>query len=142
MCSTESVACKEIGKRSCAYDIPGYTIDGSDPVIVYDTVSKAIKHARDGKGPSLIEAQAYRFFGHHPNDPADYRDKDEVDYYKKEKDPVVNFKQKLLDKKEITKKEIKEIEASAAKKVKEAIDFAEESPEPELEVFLEEVKQI
>ncbi len=142
MCSTESVACKEVGKRSCAYDIPGYSIDGSDPEIVYDTVSKAIKHARDGKGPSLIEANAYRFFGHHPNDPADYRDKDEVDYYRKEKDPIVNFKKKLLDEKAVTEKEIKEIEDSAAEKIKAALVFAEESPEPELDVFLEEVKQI
>jgi len=142
MNSSESVAGKSIGNRSSAYGIPGYTIDGSDPVTVYDTVSKAVKHARDGKGPSLIEAQAYRFFGHHPNDPADYREKEEVDFHKEEKDPVVNFKKKLLDEKIITEKEIKKIEDSVAEKIKGAIDFAEESPEPELQVFLEEVKQI
>jgi TPP-dependent pyruvate/acetoin dehydrogenase alpha subunit len=79
MCSLDSVACEDIGKRACAYGIPGHIIEGSDPVEVYNTVKKAVKHARDGKGPSLIEAKTYRFYGHHPNDPAEYRTKEEAE---------------------------------------------------------------
>ena len=142
MCSADSVACKDVGKRSCAYDIPGYIIDGSNPIEVYEIVTRAVEHARGGKGPSLIEAKTYRFFGHHPNDPAAYRKKEEVEYYRKEKDPVVNFKNKLLAEKIITEKEIEEIESEIAKIIEDAVTFAEESPEPELEKFLEEVKQI
>src|SRR3972149_11054400 len=106
MCSADSVACRDVGKRSCAYDIPGYIIDGSDPVEVYKTVSKAVKQAREGRGPSLIEAKTYRFYGHHPNDPAQYRGKEEVAYYTSEKDPVANFKSRLLEEKIITAEEI------------------------------------
>jgi len=142
MCSLDSVACKDIGKRACAYDIPGHIIEGSDPVEVYNTVKKAVKHARDGKGPSLIEAKTYRFYGHHPNDPAEYRTKEEAEYYKKEKDPLINFKKVMIKEKIITKKEIEKMEKNIIEEVENAVDFAHKSPEPELAVFLEEVKQI
>lgn len=142
MCSLDSVSCKDIGKRACAYDIPGYIIEGSDPAEVYNTVKKAVKHARDGKGPSLIEAKTYRFYGHHPNDPADYRTKEEAEYYKKEKDPLTNFKKVMINEKVITKKEIEKMEKNIVEEVENAVDFAHNSPEPELSIFLEEVKQI
>ncbi|MFC2144788.1 thiamine pyrophosphate-dependent dehydrogenase E1 component subunit alpha [Actinomycetota bacterium] len=142
MCSLDAVACEDIGKRACAYGIPGHIIEGSDPVEVYDTVKKAVKHARDGKGPSLIEAKTYRFYGHHPNDPAEYRTKEEAEYYKKEKDPLINFKKVMIKEKVITKKEIEKMEKNIIEEVENAVDFAHESPEPELAVFLEEVKQI
>lgn len=142
MCSLDSVSCEDIGKRACAYGIPGHIIEGSDPVEVYNTVKKAAKHARDGKGPSLIEAKTYRFYGHHPNDPAEYRTREESEYYKKEKDPLINFKKTMIKEKIITKKEIEKIEKNIVEEVENAVDFAHNSPEPELAVFLEEVKQI
>jgi len=141
MCSADSVACRDIGKRSCAYDIPGYIIDGSDPLKVYKSVGRAVKRAREGKGPSLIEAKTYRFYGHHPNDPAQYRGKEEVAYYTSEKDPVANFKSRLLEEKIITAEEIEKIEKEADEKIESAVIFASESPEPDLEKFLKENKQ-
>lgn len=142
MRSADSVSCKDVGKRNCAYGIPGHIIDGSDPVEVYNAVKKAAGHARDGRGPSLIEAKTYRFYGHHPNDPAEYREKEEVEYYTSEKDPVANFKSRLLEEKIITEEEIERIESEVDKKIKDAVAFAEKSPEPKLEEFLEEVEQI
>jgi TPP-dependent pyruvate/acetoin dehydrogenase alpha subunit len=142
MCSLDSVACEDVGKRSCAYDIPGYIIEGSDTIEVYNTVKKAVKHAREGKGPSLIEAKTYRFYGHHPNDPAEYRTKEEADFYKKEKDPVVLFKDVLVRDKTMTKKDIEKMEADVLKEVEGSYDFAVNSPEPDLDRFLEEVKAI
>ena len=142
MRSSDSVACRDVGKRSCAYGIPGHIIDGSDPVKIYNTVKRAAGHARDGRGPSLIEAKTYRFYGHHPNDPAEYRGREEVEYYISERDPVANFKGRLFEKKIITEEEIKKIESGVDKKIKDAVAFAEKSPEPELEKFLEEIEQI
>lgn len=141
MCSEDSTACRDIGKRSCAYDIPGYIIDGSDPLKVYETTSKAVHHAKEGRGPSLIEAKTYRFYGHHPNDPGEYRGKEEVEYYKSKKDPLVNFRKRLLEEKLTTVKEIESIEGRVMEKIKEAIAFAEKSPEPRLDVFLKEVEE-
>ena len=103
---------------------------------------KAVKHARDGKGPSLIEAKTYRFFGHHPNDPAEYRTREEEDRYKKEKDPVANFEKILLREKIISKKDIEEMEKDILMDIEKAVDFARKSPEPDLEIYFKEVKQI
>lgn len=140
MCSKESVACVDVGKRSSAYGIPGYIIDGSNPLEVYETVKEAVRHARDGRGPSLIEAKTYRFYGHHPNDPAEYRGKEEVEYYTSKKDPVTNFKKKLLEEKIITAEEIQRIESKLDGKIEDAVAFAVKSPEPGLDEFLKESK--
>ncbi len=140
MSVNETTACKSIGDRSSAYDIPGYVIDGSDPIEVYKTVKKAIEYAGSGKGPSLIEAKTYRFYGHHPKDPGKYREKEEVEYYRTEKDPIINFKDKLIEEKIVTRKDISKIENEIQKRVNDAVNFAEESPQPQLETFLEEIK--
>jgi TPP-dependent pyruvate/acetoin dehydrogenase alpha subunit len=141
MCSKDSVACVDIGKRSSAYGIPGYIIDGSDPIGVYETVREAVKRARDGGGSSLIEAKTYRFYGHHTNDPAEYRSSKEVEYYKSKKDPVANFKKRLLEEKTITVDGIGEIEDRLDKKIEDAVTFAMNSPEPELDEFLREINK-
>jgi Pyruvate/2-oxoglutarate dehydrogenase complex, dehydrogenase (E1) component, eukaryotic type, alpha subunit len=142
MRSCESIACKDIANRAAAYDIPGVIVDGSDPEAVYKVVAKAVELAKQGKGPSLIEAKTYRFGGHHPNDPADYRDKQEAEFYNKEKDPVINYKKRLLDEKVITLEQIDTMEKEIVHAVEDSVRFAEESPEPSLEKFLEEVRSI
>jgi pyruvate dehydrogenase E1 component alpha subunit len=142
MSSCDSIACKDIANRAAAYDIPGVIVDGSDPEAVYRVVEKAVEHARQGKGPSLIEAKTYRFGGHHPNDPAEYRDKQEAEFHKKEKDPVINYKKKLLEEKIISQEQIDAMEKEIIRSVEDSVKFAEESPEPSLEKFLEEVKSI
>jgi pyruvate dehydrogenase E1 component alpha subunit len=142
MSSCESVSCGDIASRAPAYDIPGVIVDGSDPEAVYKAVDAAVKKAREGKGPSLIEAKTYRFGGHHPNDPAEYRDKKEVEYYKKEKDPVINYKNRLIEEKVLTEKEIEKMEEEIMQAIEDSVKYAEQSPEPELEKFLEEVKLI
>jgi len=139
MCSKDSVSCIDVGKRSDAYGIPGYIIDGSDPLEVYRTVKIAVEFARNGRGPSLIEAKTYRFYGHHPNDPAEYRGKEEVEYYTSEKDPVINFRKRLLEEKIVTAGEIQKIESKLDEKIEDTVNFAMKSPEPELKKFLKEI---
>jgi pyruvate dehydrogenase E1 component alpha subunit len=135
----KSTSCKNISDRSISYNIPGYQIDGNDPMEVYLTVKQAVKFARDGKGPSLIEAKTFRFTGHHLNDAEDYRNKEEVRLFRKTKDPLLNFINKLQEKQIITDVELKNIEDEINKKIEEAIIFAENSPEPSLEEFLKEI---
>jgi len=142
MSSCESVACKDIADRAAAYDIPGVIVDGSDPEAVYEAVTRAVELARKGKGPSLIEAKTYRFGGHHPNDPAEYRDKEEVEYYKTEKDPVKNYKSKLIGEKILTEEDIEKMEQEILKMIEDSVKYAEGSPEPRLDEFLEEVKSL
>jgi pyruvate dehydrogenase E1 component alpha subunit len=142
MSCNESVSCENIADRAVSYGIPGDIVDGSNPIDVFEAVQRAVKRAREGNGPTLIEAKTYRFGGHHPNDPAEYRDKKEADYYKKEKDPVINFKKKLIDEKILSENDIEAIEKSIMKEVQYSVQFAEESPEPQLDKFLEEVKSM
>ncbi len=142
MKACESVACKDIAKRAVSYDIPGVIVDGSDPEAVYFAVLEAVKRARQGQGPTLIEAKTYRFGGHHPNDPAEYRDKKEAEYYKNEKDPVKNYKEKLIKENILNVQDIENIEKEILMEVEESVRFAEESPEPSLDKFLEEVALI
>jgi pyruvate dehydrogenase E1 component alpha subunit len=142
MSCNESVSCENIADRAVSYGIPGNIVDGSNPIDVFEAVQRAVKRAREGNGPTLIEAKTYRFGGHHPNDPAEYRDKKEADYYKKEKDPVINFKKKLIDEKILSENDIEVIEKGIMKEVEDSVKFAEESPEPQLDKFLEEVKLI
>ena len=142
MSCTESVSCENIADRAVSYGIPGDIVDGSNPIDVFEAVQRAVKRAREGNGPTLIEAKTYRFGGHHPNDPAEYRDKKEADYYKKEKDPVINFKKQLIDEKILSENDIEVIEKGIMKEVQYSVKFAEESPEPQLDKFLEEVKSI
>jgi len=139
MCSKESVAGNDIAGRSKSYGIPGYKVDGSDVVAIYEAVEKAVNYARKGNGPSLIEAQTYRFFGHHPNDPAAYRPKEEAEYEKTNRDCLKNFKQKLIDNKIITEEQFNEMDKEVEKRIDKAVEFAENSPEPELDKFLERV---
>lgn len=142
MSSCESIACRDIVKRAPGYDMPGISVDGSDPEEVFEAVQKSVERARNGKGPSLIEAVCYRFGGHHPNDPAEYREKQEVDYHKKEKDPVINYRKKLIKEGVISEDKILKIEEEIKNEVEASVRFAEDSPEPSLDKFLEEVKSI
>jgi len=142
MSSCDSVACRDIAKRAGGYNIPGIIVDGADPIAVYKAVLKSVNIARSSQGPSLIEAKAYRFGGHHPNDPANYRDKEEVKYYKSKKDPLKNFKEKIFKDNILSEKDIEAMESKIDKAVEESVKFAEESPEPQLDKFLDEVSAL
>ncbi|MCG2788737.1 MAG: thiamine pyrophosphate-dependent dehydrogenase E1 component subunit alpha [Actinomycetia bacterium] len=137
-----STSGESIGSKGKAYNIPSYIVDGSDVIEVYNAASQAVGNARKGKGPSLIEAKTYRFYGHHSNDPAEYRDKKEEEFYKNNKDPVINFKNRLLKENVITVSQLEDIENEVKDKVNLAVKFAEESPEPDLATFLERIESI
>ena len=67
------------------YEMPGDSIDGMIPEAVHESVSRAVKRAREGGGPTLIEIKTYRYKGHSISDPGKYRTKEELEEYK-EKD--------------------------------------------------------
>ena len=82
--------------RAPAYGLERIVIDGNDADVVYRTMNKAIKNARSGHGPSLIEAKTYRHHGHSRADPGKYRPDEEVEAWKA-KDPLPRYRQRLLD---------------------------------------------
>lgn len=118
-----------IAERAKAYNIPGVTVDGNDPLAVYEAVSQAVEYAREGNGPSIVECMTWRMRGHYEGDPAAYRPKETTEEWGK-KDPIDNFRVYLL-KEGIDEKEIVAIEEAMEKEIDEAIQFALESPLPD-----------
>ena len=118
-----------IAERARAYNIPGVTVDGNDPLAVYEVVKQAVKNAREGKGPSLIECMTWRMRGHYEGDPAAYRPKEVNEEWAK-KDPIDNFRVFLL-KNDIDEKDIIAIEEEIEKEIEAAVQFALDSPLPD-----------
>ena len=129
---------ENVADRSIAYGIPGVPVDGNDVLAVYEAAHKAVKRAREGKGPMLIECKTYRRKGHSRFDPATYRPKEEVEEWLK-KDPVQRFRAKLLEMKILTEKEAAKIEQDVIAAVERAAKFAVDSPYPAPEEALKDV---
>ncbi|MFP4021600.1 MAG: thiamine pyrophosphate-dependent dehydrogenase E1 component subunit alpha [Halanaerobium sp.] len=134
----EMLSVKDVAARANSYDMPGVIVDGNDVLDVYETVGEAVKRARKGGGPSLIEAKTYRWKGHFVGDPELYRDQEEVEKWK-ERCPIKKYKEFLIETKGIDSKELDEIEEKVKNEVKAAVKFAKESPEPEIETVFEDV---
>jgi len=120
----------QLSERGSSFGIPGEQVDGMDVLAVRDAVAKAVKRAREGGGPFILEMKTYRYRGHSMSDPAKYRAKEEVDEVKKTRDPIDHVKM-LLEQAKATEDEIKAIDAEVKAIVAEAVQFAQESPEPD-----------
>lgn len=118
-----------IAERAKAYNIPGVTVDGNDPLAVYEAVSEAVKRAREGKGPSIVECMTWRMRGHYEGDPAAYRPKEVTEEWGK-KDPIDNFRKYLL-KHGIEESEVVSVEQAIEKEIEDAVQFALDSPLPD-----------
>ena len=137
-CTTSSMCVADIADRAAAYDMPGVVVDGNDVVAVYEAASEALRLAREGEGPSLIECKTYRHKGHFEGDPCVYRNEEELQEWKA-KDPLLRFEKKLLDMQVLTREKIEEIKGSIEKDLAEAVSFAEESPFPDPSELIEDV---
>ena len=97
---------------------------------VIDAANKAAKYVRACKGPYILEVQTYRYRGHSMSDPAKYRTKEELNTYKS-KDPIQVVYETIIKKKISSKKELEKINKNIIKEIKEAAEFAQQSPFPE-----------
>ncbi|HBC96653.1 MAG TPA: pyruvate dehydrogenase (acetyl-transferring) E1 component subunit alpha [Clostridium sp.] len=129
---------KDISVRAKAYNIPGITVDGNDAVAVYAASRKAIERARRGEGPTLIECKTYRQRGHFEGDSAPYKPKSQQEAWLK-KDPIPRFEKYIQEKGVLSDREIQQMKKSVDAQIKEAVDFAMNSPEPELDSVFEDV---
>lgn len=120
----------ELYKRGISFEIEGIQVDGMNVLEVRDAAKKAIKHARDGKGPMILEMKTYRYRGHSMSDPAKYRTRDEVTKTRSERDPIDWARAIILENKWADEAELKAIDKEIKEIVKDAADFSLESPEP------------
>lgn len=127
-----------IAVRAKAYGIPGKTVDGENPVDVYEVVLDAVEKARSGEGPSLIEVLVYRWQGHYCGDPAAYRPKEYMEEAYR-KDPIKCFARELEENKIASPKDLLEIDKKMEQEMQEALDFAVNSEYPEVEEAYKDV---
>ena len=126
-----AVAGGSIANRAEGYGMPGVTVDGQSVLDMHEVGGEAVRRARAGEGPTLIEAQTYRYQGHFgADDPLGYRTQEEEDYYEA-RDCIVNLRTHLLDSEIATADELEGIESGAVEAVAAASKFADESPFPE-----------
>ena len=128
----------DIYKLADAYEMPSDKIDGMTAEAVHEGVVRAVKRARDGEGPTLLEMKTYRYRGHSVSDPQKYRSKDEVEDYKNQ-DPITKVHATILDNKFATAEELKAIDDKIAGIVEASVKFAEESPWPDESELLKDV---
>jgi len=135
---TNVTAVENIADRAAAYCMFGVVVDGNDVLAVYAASKEAIKRARRGDGPTLIECKTYRHKGHSRFDPAKYRPPDEVKEWLK-RDPVLLFMNRLVKDGILTVEEAEELDRQVTEAVEESARFAIESPLPNPESALEDV---
>lgn len=128
----------DIYKLADAYEMPADSIDGMSPEAVHEAVARAVKRARQGDGPTLLEIKTYRYKGHSISDPQKYRTKEEVDEYK-QRDPVQTVLDTILSKKYATQEEIDAINKRVNDMVTASVKFAEESPWPDDSEVLKDI---
>jgi pyruvate dehydrogenase E1 component alpha subunit len=138
MSTRRALSIERIAQRADAYGIPGVTVDGNDVLEVYEAARKAVETARSGEGPILLECVTYRWKGHSKSDQELYRTKEELQAWKK-KDPIARFRKLLVSEGVITKEEVATIEEEANRTIAAALEYAQSSPEPDVDTILEGV---
>jgi pyruvate dehydrogenase E1 component alpha subunit len=138
-----SAAGEPLSQKAKAFSMPGVTVDGTDPLKVYEAVGEAVKRARAGKGPSLVESKFYRFSAHGnaitiPPVPTQFPKHEAIEVYGRKaefntmraKDPIVLLRKKLKAKGILSEAAANQIEEAVRAEFEEAVQFALASPFP------------
>jgi acetoin:2,6-dichlorophenolindophenol oxidoreductase subunit alpha len=126
-----AVSVKDIAIRGASYNMPGVVVDGQDVFAVWEATAEAVRRARAGDGPSLIECKTYRYFGHHAGDnPRSYRFEDE-ETLARSRDCLERFRARVVENNLLTVAELDAADALNQTRMDEAVAFAEASPLPD-----------
>ncbi|HKA72170.1 MAG TPA: pyruvate dehydrogenase (acetyl-transferring) E1 component subunit alpha [Xanthobacteraceae bacterium] len=126
-----SSATIDLSQRGASFNIPGEQVDGMDVRAVKAAGEKAVKWAREGNGPYILEMLTYRYRGHSMSDPAKYRTREEVQKVRTEHDPIEQVRNRILQKKLADEDALKKIDGEVRDIVNEAAEFATNDPEPD-----------
>ena len=134
-----TVAGASVANRAAGYDMPGVSVDGQDVIEMHEVAAEAVARARNGDGPTLIEAQTYRYQGHFgADDPLGYRTQEEEDYYEA-RDCLARMEAHLVDNGFATESELRAIDEECRQAVTDATRLADESPFPDHEELMNDV---
>jgi TPP-dependent pyruvate/acetoin dehydrogenase alpha subunit len=147
-----AAAGEPLSVKARAFSMPGETVDGGDPLAVYETVGAAVKRARAGEGPTLVESRVYRLSAHGniiapPGVPLHYPDHEAIEVFgatdeyeaAKRGDPVPRFRALLVQDGVLSAEQADGIAEAVRREMRAAVHFGIESPDPEPEAALEYV---
>lgn len=134
----EMMNIEDVAKRADAYGIPGTVVDGNDVFDVMNGVSAAVDRARNGQGPSIVEAKTYRWKGHSKSDAKKYRTREEEQEWRA-KDPIARLRDALIQEVLLTEEGAAEIKAAAKKEIEDSVEFSKQSPMPTIDDLMEDV---
>lgn len=121
---------ENLSARAVSYGIPGVTVDGNDYFAVREATETAVARAREGLGPTLVEAKTYRCCGHSKSDRREYCPVGELEDWQS-RDPLLVMREGMETRGVLTAGKAEEIAAAVEAELERAIDFARQSPEPE-----------
>ena len=125
----------DLSKRAEAFGMTAMVVDGQDVEAVYRTAQRAVRHAREGKGPVFLLANTFRFTGHYVGDPQVYRPREEVRELRTTQDPIERLRTKL----ELTDEEWAELDGECLELAQASVDFGKAGTEPQPEDALKNV---
>lgn len=129
----------DIAKRADGFSMPGIVVDGHDFFAVHEAAGEAIRRAREGGGPSLIECKVNRYFGHFEGDAQTYRAENEVENIRKEKDCLDLFRRRVTSASLVEDEELDRIDEEVRQLIDEAVEEAKAAPEPDPDKLLTDV---
>lgn len=135
----EMINIEHIAERASAYGMKGETFDGNDVFTVIKKTKEAVDYVKNGNGPILLEAKTYRWEGHSRSDARKYRTKEEENKWKNELDPINRFEQHVIANQRFTEQQLADMREQVEQEIREALQFAEESPEPSIESLMEDI---
>ena len=125
-----AVAVDSYVDRALGFGMPGVTVDGTDFFAVYEAAGEIISRARDGGGPSLLECNMIRFYGHFEGDAQTYRGSDEVEEIRKNRDCLKKFVQQVTEENYLSISDLEKIDKEISILIDEAFDEAKKAPPP------------
>ena len=137
--STFSVAVESIADRASAFGMPGVIVDGFDFFAVYEAAGEAIKRAREGGGPTLLEVKLSRYYGHFEGDQQTYRAPGEVQKLRETKDCLMQFAKRVTSRGELTMADIEAIDREVKTMIDDSVVKAKSDPLPPPEALMADV---
>jgi pyruvate dehydrogenase E1 component alpha subunit len=131
-------AVTDLSRKSEGFGVPGRRCDGMDVLDVQAVVSEAVESARGERCPQLVEAVTYRYRGHSMADPEEYRQKEEVDEWRR-RDPITAFANRLVEDGVLAQEDVERLDREATEVVDESVRFADASPFPELDSLYDDI---
>jgi pyruvate dehydrogenase E1 component alpha subunit len=131
-------AVTDLSKKAEGFGVPGTRCDGMDVLDVHACVTEALRKAREQREPQLVEAVTYRFRGHSMADPEEYRTKEQVEEWR-QRDPINVFKDRLVNEGVLSEEDAEKLDAKAMKRIDEAVEFADNSPFPDLDSLYDDI---